>query len=176
MSIKEFIESETAAVFAGGTRWAIRRLPALALLSALAFSAVSCGGGGGSSASGSGVGSAGGGSSGGSGSNPPTVGSTPPAPSSAAVSLAWDAPAQSSDGTALTDLAGYKIYDGSSAGTYTMVTDVGEVTAYTTEPLPAGTYFFTVTAYDTSGNESDLSNEVVATVADNAAVQVLAIR
>jgi len=85
--------------------------------------------------------------------------------SSAQVTLAWDAPTVSDDGALLEDLAGYNVYDGSSPGEYTMVTNVGSVTRFTTESLSAGTYYFAVTAYDTSGNESDFSAEAVATVA-----------
>jgi fibronectin type 3 domain-containing protein len=80
------------------------------------------------------------------------------------VTLAWDAPSVSDDEMSLQDLAGYRVYDGSSPGDYSMVTDVGTVTQFTTESLAAGTYYFAVTAYDTSGNESTLSSEVAATV------------
>ncbi len=113
-----------------------------------------------------------GGSGGSSGQNPGNE--APPAPASAAVTLSWGSPSVSADGTTLTDLAGFKVYDGSSFGNYTMVTDVGSLTEFTTDPLPAGTYYFSVTAYDTSGNESDFSNQVVATVTGDQSTQVLA--
>jgi hypothetical protein len=38
------------------------------------------------------------------------------------------------------------------------------VTAYTVTGLPTGTHYFAVTAFDTSGNESDYSNEVSKTI------------
>jgi len=38
--------------------------------------------------------------------------------------------------------------------------DVGNVLTKTISPLADGTYFWAVTAYDTSGNESVFSNEV----------------
>ncbi len=74
--------------------------------------------------------------------------------------LTWDPPSTNADGTPLTDLDGYKIYYCTSSGNYTKVVNVGNVTTYKIEPLNPGTYYFTVTAYDTSGNESDYSNEV----------------
>lgn len=75
--------------------------------------------------------------------------------------LAWDAPTTNADGTILTDLAGYKIYYGTTSRGYANVIDVGNVTNYTVGNLSWGiVYFFTVTAYDTAGNESIYSNEV----------------
>ena len=79
------------------------------------------------------------------------------------ITLAWDAPIENVDGTTLDDLAGYKIYDRDEPGPYTMVTDVGFTTEFTMD-LPAGDYDFAVTAYDSSGNESDPSVEIPATL------------
>jgi hypothetical protein len=76
------------------------------------------------------------------------------------VTLTWAAPTTNADGTPLTDLAGYKIYYGTISGNYTEVIDVGNVITYKVEGRQPGTYYFAVTAYDTSGNESDYSNEV----------------
>jgi hypothetical protein len=67
-----------------------------------------------------------------------------------------------------TDLAGYKIYYGTSArsgacptGGYPNVQSVGKVTSYTFSNLTDGaTYYFSVTALDTSNNESTCSSEV----------------
>ena len=79
--------------------------------------------------------------------------------------LSWDPPATNSDETALTDLAGYKIYYGTASGSYTDNIDVGNVTTYQLTDLTDGlTYYFAVTAYDTSQNESDYSNEVSKTI------------
>ena len=82
------------------------------------------------------------------------------ADSSNSTTLTWDAPTINADGTALTGLAGYKIYYGTSTGSYTTTVDAGNFTTYTVPALSAGTYYFAVTAYDTSGNESNYSNEV----------------
>ena len=77
----------------------------------------------------------------------------------------WDAPTTNADGTPLTDLAGYKVYYGTSSHTYSQNIDVGNVTTYTLNNLTEGyTYYFAVTAYDTLRNESDYSNEVSKTI------------
>ena len=74
----------------------------------------------------------------------------------ASFTLAWD-PNQEPD------LAGYKLYYGTSSGSYQHSLDVGNVTQYTLGGLRDGvTYYFAATAYDTAGNESGYSNEVSA--------------
>jgi hypothetical protein len=78
--------------------------------------------------------------------------------------LAWSAPTTNTDGTPLTDLAGYKVYYGTSSGNYTSSLDIGNVATYTVNNLSPGTYFFSVTAYDTSRIESSFSNEVSKTI------------
>jgi hypothetical protein len=73
----------------------------------------------------------------------------------------WDAPTENADGTPLSDLEGYRVYYGTSTLDYSQNIDVGNVTMYMISDLvPEVTYYFAVTAYDTSGNESDFSNEV----------------
>ena len=75
--------------------------------------------------------------------------------------LAWDAPTTNTDGSPLTTLAGYNIYYGTTPGDYSGVVDAGNSTSYQVTSLNRGqTYYFTVTAYDYSGSESDYSNEV----------------
>jgi hypothetical protein len=77
------------------------------------------------------------------------------------VSLSWDAPTENTDGTRLTDLAGYNIYYGTAAGDYSNSINVGKNTTYQVTNLRDGlTYYFAVTAYDISGNESEYSTEV----------------
>lgn len=78
--------------------------------------------------------------------------------------LSWDVPTTNTDGTPLTNLAGYKIYYGTSSGNYTKIIDVGNVTTYVINNLAPGTYYFTTSAYDTSGIESGYSNEVSKTL------------
>jgi hypothetical protein len=46
---------------------------------------------------------------------------------------------------------------------YSVNVDAGNVTSYTVEGLQTGTlYYFAITAYNASGSESDVSNEVSA--------------
>ena len=81
----------------------------------------------------------------------------------AQIKLAWDPPTKNADGTPLTDLSGYKIYWGTSSGTYENSADVGNVTICVLSDLIEGqTYFIAVIAYDNfvPPDESDYSNEV----------------
>ncbi len=73
------------------------------------------------------------------------------------VTLQWDANTE-------TDLAGYKLYYGTAPGVYGTPIIVGKVTTYTLTAVQPGTYYFAVTAYNTSGAESGFSNEVTTTV------------
>ena len=52
------------------------------------------------------------------------------------------------------------MYFGSRSRDYGSVLDVGNTTEVDVIDLDPGTYYFVVTAYDTSGNESQFSNEV----------------
>lgn len=69
-----------------------------------------------------------------------------------------------------TDLAGYKVYQSTASGVYTApVATLGKVITYTVT-LPARivsgpqTFYFTLTAYDTAGNESVKSLQVSKTI------------
>lgn len=77
------------------------------------------------------------------------------------VTLTWTPPVQNDDGTALTDLAGYKIYYGTESGVYSEMIDIENpgISRYVVENLPSNTYFFSSTAYNTGLVESDFSNE-----------------
>jgi hypothetical protein len=73
---------------------------------------------------------------------------------SATVQVSWAANTES-------DIAGYKLYCGTTSGSYPYVYDVGLVTSKTLSGLSNGAnYYFAVTAYDTSGNESVFSQEI----------------
>ncbi len=92
---------------------------------------------------------------------------------SVAVALAWDPPSANADGTEITDLAGFRIYRGTSPGAYTTMTEVPEVPELTVESLSPGvTYYFSVTAYDQEFNESGFSEELAITVSDSGSVVV----
>lgn len=76
--------------------------------------------------------------------------------------LSWTPPTQNTDGTALTNLAGYRISYGSSATAMTQVIQVANpgVTRYTVSNLEAGTHYFGIRAYNSAGAESSVSNVV----------------
>jgi hypothetical protein len=83
----------------------------------------------------------------------------------AQVSLGWNAITTNTDGSPCTDLAGYKIYYGTASHQYSSYRDVGNVVTYNLTGLSTGTtYYIVATSYDTSGVESDYSNEVVYSV------------
>jgi hypothetical protein len=72
------------------------------------------------------------------------------------LTLAWDSNIES-------DLAGYRVYYGIRSLDYDFVIDTGNVTQYAVPRLePETRYYFALTAYDTSGNESTFSEEVSA--------------
>ncbi len=77
------------------------------------------------------------------------------------VTLSWDANTE-------TSLAGYKVYTGTTSRAYGAPETVGKVTTFVKSSLAPGTYYFAVTAYDTSGIESGYSNEVTAIVGSSA--------
>ncbi len=73
----------------------------------------------------------------------------------AQISIEWDANAEP-------DLSGYRVYYGTSSGQYTASVDVGNNTRCVISSLAPGvTYYFAATAYDTEGNESGFSDEIV---------------
>jgi hypothetical protein len=87
----------------------------------------------------------------------------------ASVTLEWDAVTTNTDGTAITDLKGYKIYQStrsfmnptvltpqqSQSLPYVLVFETGPVVSCAVTNLqPQNTYYFRLTAIDLSGNES----------------------
>jgi hypothetical protein len=82
------------------------------------------------------------------------------AAASGSAALSWIAPTHNTNGTLVTDLAGYHIYYGTNADDLTTTIDVagGSSTAYTVTGLSAGTYYFSVVAYNAEGLDSSDSN------------------
>jgi hypothetical protein len=80
-----------------------------------------------------------------------------------AVTLTWTPPNRNADGTQLNDLAGYKVYYGTTSGNYasTIRIDSPGIASVVVENLAPTTYFFVATAFNTSGIESSFSNEAV---------------
>jgi len=100
-------------------------------------------------------------------SSPPVTSQSPaPTPSVGQATLSWAAPDQNTDGSALTNLAGYRIYYGTSADALNQVIDIATVgmTTYVVDNLSSGTYYFSIRAYNAVGAESELSNIVSSTI------------
>ena len=73
--------------------------------------------------------------------------------------VSWTPPTTNTNGSTLTNLAGYNIYYGTSPNALTQsvqVTNAG-LTDYVIGGLTSGTWYFSVTAYTTTGVESALS-------------------
>lgn len=94
----------------------------------------------------------------------PTTAPTTVAASS--VTLGWVPPTENSNGTPITDLAGYKIHYGTASANYSQTVSISNagLTRYVVDNLATGTYYFAITAYNVQGMESALSGEVTTTV------------
>ena len=88
------------------------------------------------------------------------------APVSGTATLTWSAPTLNSDGSALTNLSGYKVRYGTSPTSLTQLLDVpgAAVTGASIEGLAAGTWYFTVSSYNNTGVESAQTSPVSFTV------------
>jgi hypothetical protein len=88
------------------------------------------------------------------------VNAPPASPATGAATLSWTVPTVNTDGTPLTNLAGYHIYYGTSAGAWTSTITVLEATetSYVVSGLAPGTYYFAVVAFNTAGDDSPQSN------------------
>jgi hypothetical protein len=77
----------------------------------------------------------------------------------AMVTLSWTSPTSNTNGTAATELAGYRIYYGSKATQLNQVVTVegAGVTDYEFRELSAGTWYFAVSAYNSDKVESTLT-------------------
>ena len=75
--------------------------------------------------------------------------------------LVWSIPAQNEDGTTLTDLTGYRIRYGTASNNLTSTINIGSPATmnYSVNGLASGvTYYFAITAVNSAGQESILSN------------------
>jgi hypothetical protein len=115
----------------------------------------------------------GGGSSGGSTGNTspptstaPTPPTSPPPATTGSAELTWTAPTRNEDGTALTNLAGYKVRYGQSAAVLSQLRDIATpaTTSVTIEGLSGGTWYFTVASYTNAGVESAPTGAVSKTI------------
>jgi hypothetical protein len=82
------------------------------------------------------------------------------------VTVSWTAPTQSTNGTALSNLAGYRVVYGASPSQMNQKLELPGATMTTVliEELTSGTYYFAVKAYTSSGIESELSEVTYKTV------------
>ena len=74
--------------------------------------------------------------------------------------LAWQMPTENTNGTPLTDLAGYTIVYGTSPASmnrWVQLSDIG-TTSYVVKGLGQGTWYFAILSYTLSGANSALSN------------------
>lgn len=80
----------------------------------------------------------------------------PPPPVTGSATLSWQAPTQNTDNSALTNLAGYRIVYGTSQSSLdrTVTVSTPGTTTYVIDNLSAGTWYFAVRAYNSSGVES----------------------
>jgi hypothetical protein len=80
--------------------------------------------------------------------------------SNGTASLDWTSVTQNTNGTALTNLAGYYIHYGTSAGNMNQTVQISNptVTTYVVSNLSAGTWYFGVQAYTSTGVVGDQSN------------------
>jgi hypothetical protein len=93
-------------------------------------------------------------------------GTTPVKTTTGVATLDWMPPTENSDGSTLTDLAGYTVYYGTSPSSLTQsvkVTNPG-LTAYTVTNLSSGTWYFAVTSYSSTGVESTRTGTVSTTI------------
>jgi hypothetical protein len=92
----------------------------------------------------------------------PTFSITVVAPPSGtgAATLDWTPPTDNTNGTALTNLAGYQINYGTSASDLNQTVRIANagLTSYVVSDLSAGTWYFTVEAYNSAGVLSAPSN------------------
>ena len=73
--------------------------------------------------------------------------------------LTWAAPTENADGSSLTDLAGYRIYHGTTADTFGEIIEItgSNSTSYTFTQLAKGTHYFAIASFNSSGTESEKS-------------------
>jgi len=97
--------------------------------------------------------------------SPRGKGKTDPTTTSGSVTLTWSPPTLNTDGSALSDLAGYRVQYGASNASLSQTVDVGGAT--TTSLVVPGlqrgaTYYFAMSALNAAGQASNSTNVVSA--------------
>ena len=89
-------------------------------------------------------------------------------PADKSVTLSWNPPTQNSDGSSLSNLAGYTLHYGTSSEDYTGSIEITNPTAtsyvVSGSSFPPGTYYFAISAYNAQQVSSSLSGEISVTV------------
>jgi hypothetical protein len=82
------------------------------------------------------------------------------------VTLSWSAPTENTNGSALTNLTGYIIYYGTSAGAMTQTIDINTVgmLTYVVDNLSTGSWYFQIVAVNAAGVQSSPSATVSASI------------
>jgi len=80
--------------------------------------------------------------------------------------LSWTPPTMNTDGSPLTNLSGYKIYWGTTLGTYpnSVTLSNAGLTSYVVDNLVPGTWYFVATALNSGGVESTFSSAASKTI------------
>jgi hypothetical protein len=83
-------------------------------------------------------------------------------PASGSATVSWTPPTLNTDGSSLTDLAGFRIVYGTSAAALNQMIEIPNagLTTYVVTGLNSGQWYFAVKAYSASGAESDPSGNV----------------
>lgn len=83
----------------------------------------------------------------------------PEPPATGVATVSWNPPVHNTDGSALTDLAGFRIYYGTSREILDQVVELTNpgLTSYVIEHLPPATWHFGVSAFTVDEMESALS-------------------
>lgn len=78
------------------------------------------------------------------------------------VAVHWTPPTQNQDGTAITDLGGFRIRYGTDPGSYANVITIANpgITSHVIQNLAPDQYYFVFTAYNANGVESAYSQEI----------------
>jgi len=82
------------------------------------------------------------------------------------VTIAWAPPTENTDGSSLTNLAGYRIHYGTSPSElgHTIEIDNADASSYTITSLSPGIWYFAVSALNSDSIESDLSSKATTTI------------
>ena len=84
-----------------------------------------------------------------------------------AVTIAWTPPTENTNGSVLTNLAGYHLYYGNSESNLSEVVDITNpgLASYVVSDLSSGTWYFALTSVNAVGEES-VRSAVISTVVE----------